>query len=46
LDGKKERSTKARTRNETYRQHTNGWMNKNGKEYAWRQKGWKIATDP
>jgi hypothetical protein len=31
---------------ETYRQHTNGWMSKNGKEYAWRQKGGKMATDP
>ena len=31
-----ERSTKARTRNETYRQHTNGWTSKHGKMYAWR----------
>ena len=42
-EGKK---CQARTRNETYRQHTNGWMSKHGKEYAWRQKGEKIATDP
>ena len=44
-EGKKY-SGKARTRNKTYRQHTNGWISKHGKTYAWRQRRGRMATDP